>query len=101
MKVYVKLYALLRKHHPGPNRSVPMEVELPAGATVADLSPALNLPPDLVRSAFINNEAAAPLATVLKDGDQVGLFPPVVGGSTQSRDKIRPVEHLRPYSLSG
>ena len=101
MKVYVKLYALLRKHHPGPNRSVPMEVELPAGATVADLSPALNLPPDMVRSAFINNEAAAPLATVLKDGDQVGLFPPVVGGSALSRDKIRPVEHLRPYSLSG
>ena len=101
MKVYVKLYALLRKHHPGPNRSVPMEVELPAGATVADLSPALNLPPDLVRSAFINNEAAAPLTTALKDGDQVGLFPPVVGGSGPSHDKIRPAEHLRPYSLSG
>ena len=101
MKVYVKLYALLRKHHPGPNRSVPMEVELPAGATVADLTPALNLPPDLVRSAFINNEAAAPLATVLKDGDQVGLFPPVVGGAGPSHDRIRPAEQLRTYSLSG
>ncbi len=81
MKVYVKLYALLRKHHPGPNRSVPMEVELPAGATVADLTPLLNLPPDLVRSAFINNQAAAPLDTVLRDGDRIGLFPPVVGGA--------------------
>ena len=80
MKVYVKLYALLRKHHPGPNRSVPLEVELPDGAVVADLVPALKLPGDIVRSAFVNNDTAQ-LQTTLKDGDQVGLFPPVVGGN--------------------
>ncbi len=79
MKVYVKLYALLRKHHPGPNRSIPIEVELPEGATVADLTPALNLPPGLVRSVFINNEARD-VKSVLYEGDQIGLFPPVVGG---------------------
>jgi molybdopterin converting factor small subunit len=79
VKVYVKLYALLRKHHPGPNRSVPLEVALPDGAIVADLVPALNLPPEHVRAAFINNEAAK-LEAALKDCDQVGLFPPVVGG---------------------
>jgi molybdopterin synthase sulfur carrier subunit len=79
VKVYVKLYALLRKHHPGPNRSVPLEVELPAGAVIADLVPVLHLPGDIVRSAFVNNEAAQ-LQTMLKDGDSVGLFPPVVGG---------------------
>jgi molybdopterin synthase sulfur carrier subunit len=79
VKVYVKLYALLRKHHPGPNRSVPLEVELPEGAQVADLVPALKLPGEIVRSVFVNNEAAQ-LQTALKDGDQVGLFPPVVGG---------------------
>jgi len=80
MKVYVKLYALLRKHHPGPNRSIPLEVELPDGAIVSDLIPTLHLPTELVRSPFVNN-AAAKLDTVLKDGDQVALFPPVVGGS--------------------
>ncbi len=79
MKVYVKLYALLRQHHPGPNRSQPLAVELPAGARVADLAPALGLPAGLVRSAFVNN-AAANLTDPLSDGDQVGLFPPVVGG---------------------
>lgn len=79
MKVYVKLYALLRKHHPGPNRSIPLEVELPEAATVADLAPVLDLPPELVRSVFINNEAKD-VQTVLHEGDQVGLFPPVVGG---------------------
>jgi molybdopterin converting factor small subunit len=37
------------------------------------------LPAHLVKSAFVNNQAAA-LATCLNEGDQVGLFPPVVGG---------------------
>ena len=80
MKVYVKLYALLRKHHPGPNRSIPLEVELPEGALAIDLAPVLNLPAELLHSVFINN-AAASSDTTLHDGDQVGLFPPVVGGA--------------------
>lgn len=79
MKVYVKLYALLRQHHPGPNRSQPLEVELPEGATAAALVPALNLPEKLVRHAFINNEQKT-LDAPLADGDQVNLFPPVTGG---------------------
>lgn len=79
MKVYVKLFALLRQHHPGPDRSIPLEVELPAGATVSDLIPRLNLPDKLIRSAFINNQTAA-LSTPLNEGDRVNLFPPVVGG---------------------
>ncbi len=80
MIVLVKLYALLRDHHPGPNRSEPLPVELPDGATAADLVPALQLPEKLVRSVFINN-AAAGLDTVLRDGDRINLFPPVSGGA--------------------
>ncbi len=80
MKVFVKLYAAFRKHHPGPNRSIPLEVQLPEGAIAADLAEALNLPAGLLRSVFINNAAGSP-DTVLHDGDQVGLFPPVVGGA--------------------
>jgi molybdopterin converting factor small subunit len=83
VRVFVKLYAALRQHHPGPNRSVPLEVDLPGGATVGDLAQhlaaTLGAPAELVRSAFVNNQAAR-LETVLADGDQVGLFPPVVGG---------------------
>lgn len=79
----VKLYALLRKHHPGPNRSIPLDVELPTGATVAALADhlgaTLGVPVALVKSAFVNNQAA-PLAAELLEGDLVGLFPPVVGG---------------------
>lgn len=79
MKVYVKLFALLRQHHPGPNRSEPLVVELPAGAVAADLVPALHLPEKLVRHAFINNQQKT-LDTLLNDGDKINLFPPVVGG---------------------
>lgn len=83
MKVFVKLFARLRDHHPGPNRSLPLEVELPDGAQVADLSAALNLPPGLVRNAFVNNQTVS-LQARLSDGDQVSLFPPVVGGAGRS-----------------
>lgn len=79
MKVYVKLFATLRPYHPGPNRSIPLEVALPGGATAADLVPALKLPDKLVRHAFINNQQKT-LETVLNEGDQINLFPPVVGG---------------------
>jgi len=79
MKVYVKLFALLRQYHPGPNRSEPLAVELPEGATAADLVPALQLPDTLVRHAFINNEQKT-LDTALNDGDKINLFPPVSGG---------------------
>jgi molybdopterin converting factor small subunit len=79
VKVYVKLYALLRKHHPGPNRSVPLEITLDDGAVVSDLVPVLGLNPKFVRAAFVNNESAS-LDAHLSDGDQVALFPPVVGG---------------------
>jgi molybdopterin converting factor small subunit len=49
------------------------------GAVVSDLIPALGLDPKFVRAAFVNNEATA-LTTGLHEGDQVALFPPVVGG---------------------
>jgi len=84
MKVFVRLFALLRKHHPGPDRSLPLEVELREGAVVADLVPVLNLPANLVRAAFVNNEARG-LDNALSEGDQVGLFPPVVGGQIFER----------------
>jgi molybdopterin converting factor small subunit len=58
-------------------------VELPEGATVNDLAQhlaaSLGAPAELIKSVFVNNQAGS-LETVLRDGDQVGLFPPVVGG---------------------
>lgn len=79
MKVHVKLFAQLRKYHPGPNRSVPLVIVLPDYATPRDLVGRLELPRELVRNAFVNNEQHD-FDSPLRDGDQVALFSPVVGG---------------------
>ena len=80
MTVYVRLFAQLRKYHPGPNRSQAMALSLPEHAIAADLVAALKLPPALVRTPFINN-VKAELSTELNDGDHISLFSPVVGGA--------------------
>lgn len=61
-----------------------LELELPAGATARDLVRHLRgagglgaLPEE---PAVAVNEAWAPLATGLADGDEVALLPPVAGG---------------------
>lgn len=79
MTIQVKLFALLRSYHPGPNRSTPIGVVLPNGSTIANVVSALKLPADTVRAVFVNGEKQ-PLDTELRDGDLVSLFPAVVGG---------------------
>jgi len=79
--VYVKVWGMLRQHHPGSNRSEPIELALPDGATVADLRLALNMPMELVNRAiaFLAEGRASP-EHVLQDGDLLHLAPPVSGG---------------------
>ena len=58
-------------------------VELTAGASVAGLLAALRVPEEGVWKALavaVNREYAG-LGTVLQDGDEVALLPPVSGGS--------------------
>ena len=61
-----------------------LELELPTGATAADLVVALRgceglaaLPAE---PALAVNQVYAPLGTRLADGDEVALLPPVAGG---------------------
>jgi sulfur carrier protein ThiS len=77
MKVSVEYPAPL--HLPGtPSGS---EVDLPPGATVADLLRALRVEPlhQAHIACFINEERARP-ARVLADGDRVYLQVPISGG---------------------
>ncbi len=80
MLVSVKLNGLLRPYHPGPNRSLPLAVELAAGATPADIIETLALPAALARMIFVNDIQAA-LDTPLQEADQVGFFTIIVGGT--------------------
>jgi molybdopterin converting factor small subunit len=54
-------------------------MDLPEGAVVQDLIEALKIPPEETRVIFINN-IIEDMDSRLKEGDVVGIFPPVGGG---------------------
>ncbi len=54
-------------------------MDLPEGTTVSDVLNRLDVPIKTVKLIFINSVHAQG-ETVLKDGDRLGLFPPVAGG---------------------
>jgi molybdopterin synthase sulfur carrier subunit len=79
MQVQVKLYATLVRYSHGKRAGESVELELPAGANLADLYRALNIPDGEVRQAFVNGLVQAEDFR-LKPGDEVGIFPPIGGG---------------------
>ena len=79
MHVQVKLFASLHRFAGDIAPGAPFEVQLPDGATIADLCQSLHLPPDEVKVAFVNGRAQDE-AWILQPGDEVGIFPPIGGG---------------------
>jgi molybdopterin converting factor small subunit len=79
MRVTVKLFATLVRFREGSRAGGPFEVELPDGSAVKDLIGLLKIPPEETHVVFINN-IIEEHDSKLKDGDVVGLFPPVGGG---------------------
>ena len=79
MRVYVKLFATLRRYVENAVYGVPFEVDLAEEATIADLIQQLNLPAEEVKVAFVNARARSE-DWRLEPGDEVGIFPPVGGG---------------------
>ncbi|MGE5255892.1 MAG: MoaD/ThiS family protein [Hyphomicrobiales bacterium] len=77
MKVQVSLFANLRDYAPGGEGN--FDLALAAGATVADLFAALNVPPQVQAVVLVNGRRAEP-ATPLSPEDAVTLFPPMEGG---------------------
>lgn len=74
MTVDVKTFATLRSHHP----SV-LNYSIEPGATVGSVMSKLGIPQEMVTIIFLNN-IHADFDTILKDGDSLGLFPPIGGG---------------------
>ncbi len=79
MRVTVKLFATLVRFKDGTRAGKPFEVELPDGAVVQDLIDHLKIPAEETHVVFVNNVIEETIST-LKDGDTVGMFPPVGGG---------------------
>jgi len=80
MRVSVKLYATLRKYLPSESDEGGIVVELPDGATVADLIAQLRIPSDHAGIIVSNNEHLDKTA-VLINGQEVNVFPPLAGGA--------------------
>jgi len=79
MRITAKLHGTLRKYLPpgsGVNATV---VDLPDGATVTDLVSRLGIPADHAKM-FVSNDEQLETTAVLRDGQEVNVFPPLAGG---------------------
>jgi molybdopterin synthase catalytic subunit len=82
MRVRVRLFAGLRERAGVGER----ELELPAGARVADVWSALGLGDEPAGLLYAANQAYVPRERQLADGDEVALIPPVSGGAFRLTD---------------
>lgn len=84
MKITFKLYATLTDYLPPEARSSnQLALELPEGATVAEVVAPFNLPMRLVHLVLINGVYVPPEqrgSRVLADGDVLAIWPPIAGG---------------------
>jgi molybdopterin converting factor small subunit len=78
MQVHVKLFSLLRRHLPEEAKGE-ATIDLPAGATVADLIEHLGIV-RRIKILTINGQRETDRARPLQEGDSVRIFPFVVGG---------------------
>jgi molybdopterin synthase catalytic subunit len=77
MLITVRLFAALRETAGWSQR----ELELPEGAVVADVWPALDLGAEPPGLAYARNREYAERAAVVRAGDEVAVIPPVSGGA--------------------
>lgn len=79
MKIELNLFASLAEYLPDKEKGNPNILEMPAGTTIEGLIDHLKIPPEAPRIIFQNGIHAGREA-VLKEGDRVGMFPPLAGG---------------------
>jgi molybdopterin synthase catalytic subunit len=77
MRITVRLFAALRETAGWSQR----ELELPDGAVVADVWPALDLGAEPPGLAYARNREYAERAAAVSAGDEVAVIPPVSGGA--------------------
>ncbi len=79
MKIEIHLYASLTKYLPKNAKNKTCILELSDHLLVSDLIKKMKLPDQTIKLIFLNGIHAS-RTSELKDGDRVGIFPPVGGG---------------------
>ena len=79
MKIEVNLYATLSQYIPDGNKGPTQIVDVEEGTTVSELLRQLGVPTRSAKLIFLDG-IHSDLDAVLKEGDRLGIFPPVGGG---------------------
>ena len=79
MKIEIRLFASLARFMPDKSIKKPYTMEIQEGTTIRDVFKSIGVPEDAVKLIFLNGLHATG-DRVLKDGDKVGVFPPLGGG---------------------
>lgn len=79
MIIKLKLFASLAGYMPEKSDEEHFILEIKENSSVNDLLADLGVPLDRVKLVFVNG-IHAKMGKMLKDGDRVGVFPPVAGG---------------------
>jgi molybdopterin synthase sulfur carrier subunit len=80
IRVTVNLHASLRKFLPSGNNGRAAVLEMPDGATVDDVVNRLGIPAGHTKM-MVSGDEYLELTTVLRDGQEINLFPPLAGGA--------------------
>ena len=84
MRITFKLYASLTEFLPAENRNGNlMELDVPAGASVAEIIEPFRLPMKMVHLVLITGHFVPPEergSRTLAEGDVLAIWPPIAGG---------------------
>ena len=79
MKIELRLFASLRQYIPDNIGGEALIINVSDGTTIRDILRQFKVPEDVVKLVFLNGVHAR-MDDILKDGDRLGIFPPVAGG---------------------
>jgi sulfur carrier protein ThiS len=83
MKIEVNLYATLSQYLPDGNKGPTHIVDVVEGTTVSELLRQLGVPTQSAKLIFLDG-IHSDLDAVLKEGNRLGVFPPVGGGKREA-----------------
>ena len=80
LNIEVRLFASLRRYLPSSASGTSAHMDMPAGATIADVFEKLGIPAGAARLVLVNGSQESNTDRQLEDGCTLSVFPPVAGG---------------------